>query len=378
MAKFADYSLLVSLASGDKLLLCDASALPENQIVTVTLSTLHQFFEQAHQVGNALINGGFDLAQRQTPGTLTTITDQKYSADRWRTTRENADLQYQRNDATGESGLTSKYYGLFKKITNTGKFLFCQIVEGVNSVPLRGKSVTFQAKMKASTATTVRMAVLELQTAGTIDTIPATLVSAFGANGVDPTFGTNVAIITGAQSKSLTTSWATFSVSVTVPATSKNVIVAVWTNSQVVANTTVSVAEAGLYINDSGAEVAWLPRPMQQEVALCQRFFEKSHTLDLPPGDISSSLGVVTATSRTADQNDRWTTNFQVSKFTAPTVTLYAPGSGTSGSIRNLTGSSDLAATTGYAGQTTFYARPSANTTANNIYGWNWTAECEL
>lgn len=229
-------------------------------------------YSNSSQLYNYLINGGFDFAQRNvTPTTLFTVSDKDFGADRWWVTRENADVQYNVNDATGETGLTSKNYGLFKKITNAGKFVVVQVIEGVNSVPLRGKTVVFQLKMKASSAKTIRMAILENQNAGTIDAPPSTLVTAFGADTVDPTFGTNVAIITGAESKSVTTSWQSFSVSVTVPSNSKNIMAAFWTDSDFAVNDTLSVAEAGLFVANSVQ--AWTPRLITDELLLCQRFY---------------------------------------------------------------------------------------------------------
>lgn len=242
---------------------------------------------------NFLINGGFDFAQRlATPSTLTTISDNAYGADRWKMLRENADLQYQRNDAMGESGLTSQYYGTYKKITNAGKFMVFQIVEGVNSVPLRGKTVVFQVKMKASGAKTIRMAILELQNAGTIDTMPATPVSAWNVDSTDPTLGTNLAVITGAESKSVTTSWQNFSVSVTVPSNSKNLICAVWSDSDFAANDTLSLAEAGLF---TGASLlSWTPRLTEMEEKLCHRFYYR-----ITPAVAYAVFGVGTCSSTT-------------------------------------------------------------------------------
>lgn len=234
---------------------------------------------------NYLINGGFDLAQRQTPATLTTITTDKYSADRWRISTENADLQYQRADGLNESGLTSQYFGTFKKITNAGKMMIYQIIEGMDSVPLRGKTVTFQAQIKASSAKTIRMAVLQLQTAGVINTIPGTFVTAYGANTVDPTLGANLAIITAAQSKSVTTTMQTFSVSVTVPATAKNLICAIWTDSQFAANDTLSIAEAGLYA--SATTQAWTPSKNTQ--SLCDRYYQSLYKVF----GVAQSSGIV-------------------------------------------------------------------------------------
>lgn len=298
---------------------------------------------------NYLINGGLDFAQRQTPGTLTTIATDTYGPDRFRISRENADVQYQRNDATGETGLTSKYYGTLKKITNAGKMHSVQIIEGINSVPLRGKTVIFQIKLKASSSKTIRLGILELQNAGVIDTIPATFVSAWGANGVDPTLGANLAIITGAQSKSVTTSWQSFSVSVTIPSNSKNVVCAFWTDSQFAANDTLSFAEVALTVGSSVQ--AWKPRLYTQELHLCQRFYCKTFDIDTAPVNNSATNQVIRITAVVAGAATHrfppWT--FPAPMFKVPTVTFYNPSAGTAGQARDTTAGADCTGTSAAA-----------------------------
>lgn len=222
---------------------------------------------------NYLVNGGFDFAQRQTAGTLTTIASEKYSADRWRVASQVAGVQYQRLDGTWESGLTSLYFGNFKwSAGSAGKFMLHQPLEAMNSVPLRGKTVVFQVKLKASTAKIIRMGLLELQSTGAANVLPATFVTAWGASGIDPTLGGNLALV-AAQSKSVGNSWQQFSLVASVPLGSKNIICALWADGAFLTNETLSVAEAGLFV---GTIVqAWAPRPAQQELALCQRYFER-------------------------------------------------------------------------------------------------------
>lgn len=229
---------------------------------------------QNHALGdvrNFLINGGFDFAERQDDATaFTTIASQDYGPDRWWSDRANANIQYQRVDATGESGLHCRFYGSYKKVTNAGKIFITQVVEGVNSVPMRGRHVTFSICMKASAAYTIRMAILQLATAGTIDAPPATLVTAFGAAGTDPTLGANIAVIGTTESKSVTTNWQQFSVNVTVPSDAKNILVALWSNGNIAAGDTVSLAQAGLYITPTPP--AWMPVPIADELEKCHRY----------------------------------------------------------------------------------------------------------
>lgn len=220
---------------------------------------------------NHLLNGGFDFAQRQTPGTLTTITDEKYGPDRWRMTRENADLQYIRVDGSSESGLTSPYFGQFKKITNAGKILIFQPLEYLDTLKFRGKTVNFQLQMKASAAKTIKIAIVELATGGTADTLPAATVSAWAADGTDPTLGANYATIGTPTTCSVTTAWQTFQFTGAFPASSKNLLVMVWSNADFAANDTLSLAEAGLYFGSSLR--GWTPRSYGQELHLCQRYY---------------------------------------------------------------------------------------------------------
>jgi hypothetical protein len=219
---------------------------------------------------NHLINGGFDFAQRQAPGTLTTIADGAYSADRWMIERENADLQYIRQDAAGETGLTSRYYGQFKKITNAGKILICQPLEFVDSIPFRGKTINFQVQMKASDPANVKISIVQLAAAGTIDTLPAAIVTAWGANTVNPTLGANLASITTPVTCDVETTWQTFQITADYPTTAKNLVVMIWTDSDWAVDETLSVAEAGLYFGS--IQRSWTPRPIAQELALAERY----------------------------------------------------------------------------------------------------------
>lgn len=312
---------------------------------TLTAPIISDFTNANHShTNNYLINGGFDFGQRQAPGTLTTYATGTYSADRWRGYTENASYQYQRQDGTAETGLTSKYFGGFKKITSTGKMFFFQILEGINTVPLRSKTVIFQCQMKASSAKTIRMGIFELQNAGTIDTVPNPIITAAGANTVDPTMGTNVAIITAAQSKSVTTAMQTFSVLVTVPSNSKNLICAIWTDSQFAANDILYVAEAGLYVG--GVTTTWIPKLVTQEILLCQRYYFSTFPLDVAPAtNTGSVLGCFRFIAGKAGATSQFYTSLLPAQmFTTPTYTFYNPNAANA-QVRDSTAAADCSGT---------------------------------
>lgn len=328
---------------------------------------------------NAIINGGFSFAQRQTPGTDTTITNETYGPDRWRCTRENADLQYSRQDGTAETGITSRYFGRFKKITNTGKFLIYQPLEFHNSVPLRGKVVTFQVKLKASASKTIKIAVVELQSGGTADTLPASFVSVWGANTVNPTLGTNLAIIGSAASCSVTTSWAGFFVTATIPTNSKNIMVAVWTDSQFAANDTLSVAEAGLYT--SGFVSGWFPRPYAQELALCQRYYVKTFAVDTAPAQNAgnnSAVRILAGKAGALAEYGEWRLPVPM-RAEFPTVVTYNPGAANA-QARDVIVPADCSGTTTFSYYNTVFVNTTGNasTAVGNVIYVHLSAEAEL
>ncbi len=224
---------------------------------------------------NLLTNGGFDICQRsKTPDTLFSLTDNKYSADRWRINRATTDLQYQRLSALNEVGLTSLYYGRYKKITNAGKFVVYQPLEAANCLPLRGRNPSFQIKLRGSSNVSLRMALLQLTAPGTADAIPTSLVSAYNADGSDPTFAANISIVS-VQTINVTSVWQSFTLSATIPTTSLNLLCGLWTNSAAPANFTLDLAEAGLY--PANIAQVWTPRLLAQEHALCLRTFEAQY-----------------------------------------------------------------------------------------------------
>lgn len=262
---------------------------------------------------NLVINGGFDYAQRQAPGTLTTYSQtaaRGYGADRWGVTNENASIQFRRVDTSGspQTGLLARFYGEYSKLTATGKIVVSQPIEAGNCLHIRGRKARVQMKLKASSSKTMRIALLQLAAAGTIDTIPGytngapagTFVSAFGANSTDPTFGTNLAKITpdtadnatisnSGLTCAVTTTWQRFGGSFTLPSDFKNLIVVVFTDSQFVVADNFAISEVGAY---DGVEIRdWAERMQAGQLANCQRYYPKSFNTDTAPAQNAGLAG---------------------------------------------------------------------------------------
>ena len=295
---------------------------------------------------NALTNGTFLFAQRQAPGTLKTYGSfsggRKYAADRWGITGENDSVQYRRVDtiAASESGLSSRYYAELKKLTSAGKIAFSQVLEAVDTAAYRGRSVRVQFKAKNSVGShTLRLALLYLNSSGTADSIPAPFISAFGAVGVDPTWGTNLVAIAPTSgsanstvagsglTSTLNSSWRQYGGVFAVPASAQNLVVVAFTDGQPAANDILHLGECALI--DGVDERASIPTDVHDELERCQRFCWKTFAVDTAPaqsvGVPSGEFRFQAVTAGAAIQRSP-SLRFPVRMRAAPTVTLYNPG----------------------------------------------------
>lgn len=120
-------------------------------------------------------------------------------------------------------------------------------------------------------------------------------------------------------------------------------------------------------------------RNYQEELQLCQRYFEKSYDLDTPPGSITSAGGMklVSPVSGNADHQH---VQFQVRKRAFSTVTLYPTQSSVAGNITNRgtgnTSNVNVSAFAGSIGTNAF--RMVASLSANTYYDYHFIADAEL
>lgn len=320
---------------------------------------------------NLMVNGSFEYAQRQVPGTLTTYSNtvsRVYGPDRFAITNENTSVQYRRVDtiSSPQTGMTARFYGEFSKITSTGKLTLSQVAEAGNCMHLRGRKVRFQARLRGSSAKTIRMGLLT--NTGPIDNPGGYLngapsgnfITAHGANGTDPTFGAslnriapdtadNATIAASGLSCSVTTAFQRFSGSFTLPATSFfNVIPIIFTDSQFSVADRLEVTEFGLY---DGTEIRdWAEKLRTQELANCQRMYCKSFPLETAPaqnaGLTGAARGYVSVAGATAGQpmGARFPAGSIRGIIGSPLFTFFNP-SAANAFARNTTAGTDATAT---------------------------------
>jgi hypothetical protein len=318
---------------------------------------------------NFVTNGGFSVNQR-IAAALTNVagasaTGRVFTADHWGLTVGNTTTpQYQQVDAIAatEAGLRARYYARYKQLTNAAKQFYSNVVVGTETAPLRGRLVRVQAKLRYSVGSNrvVRLGLIQLAASGTVDTIPATFISAFNGASADPTLGTNLAyiaptlvepsgsIVGNAINCPITTGWQRFSGVFLVPAGALNLIVGIWGDTVGAASDDVLVAEVGLY--DGQAIEDWTPViPLANELARCQRFFCKTFAQGTVPAqnagiNTGEAKGVAGKAGAVANSGIiAWRFPCTMHK-TPTTVTLYNPGAANA-LMRNLTGVADMGAT---------------------------------
>ena len=223
---------------------------------------------------NRLINGSFNIAQRGTSFTSTSSAnnDDTYNLDRWYVLSDGNDAVDITQTTTVPTG--AKYsIGLDVETVNK-KFGIAQIIENVNCYDAIGGNVTlsFQAKVSATTKLdNVKCAVIAWS--GTADTVTSDIISAWGAEGTNPTLIANATYENTPVNLNVTTSFATYSVTANVDtASTANIIVFIWSD---VTDTT---AGDFLYITNTQLEIGTSATPFErrlygQELANCQRYY---------------------------------------------------------------------------------------------------------
>lgn len=272
---------------------------------------------------NLLINGGFEFHQRQAPGTATARTDDSYGPDRWIVLASAAGWT---NERGANIGTNSRYSG--KLVNGSGgnaRAGYLQIIESSFCRPyLDGThGLTFTCKVLASAAINVRAALVTWS--GFPDAVTSDLVNDW----TSPTFTKGNFFISSADLVILATgnvaldgvNDSTLTLSGTPGGGNNNLVVMVWTEDVLPNGGTFQVGEADLYYGGSARHFE--ERPTGEELALCQRYYEKSWEIDTAAGASTGvgmrGFGLVPATSN----NLFFNTSFSTTKRAAPTVTLY-------------------------------------------------------
>jgi len=135
-------------------------------------------------------------------------------------------------------------------------------------------------------------------------------------------------------------------------------------------------AITGVQVEVGNVATPFEHRPFGTELALCQRYYEKSFSYATAPAqNTGTSLGAAYATGQVTNQAFSSQVVFAVAKRTAPTITTYAPDAATANWSTNTT--TPTSATTNI-GESGFAVTGSTAVTAGNGYSIHWQAVAEI
>jgi hypothetical protein len=275
---------------------------------------------------NYLINGGFAVAQRGTSFTSGANNDDDYTLDRWYILSDTNDVI----DVTQETTTvpTNGEFAIALDVeTINKKFGIATIIENKDVIGLVGNTVTFSFKAKVSATTkldNVKAAIVAWS--GTADTVTSDIISAWGAEGTNPTLIANATYENTPANLNLTTSYATYSITAAVDtASTQNLILFIWSDvTDTTAGDFLYIAESKLELGSTAAAFEYAGGTIQGELAACQRYYQR---LDSSENNFTPFMfGAGTNTT-----NIRFFANLPVSMRTSGNVTVSAFGTFTTG-----------------------------------------------
>lgn len=340
------------------------------------LYNAHKFMPDMSTLNRAH-NPEFMMMQRWTPASLNTVSiaSTAFGFDRWRANGSAGNIGMQRVLMSSAGALastqgTAQYCGYFEKLTANGFYGASQTVESFDSQLLIGQTVSFSILVKAAVAlagTTIRASLVSWT--GTADAINVP-VSSWASQ---PTYNTNFTQFATATATMTSTGWTQITCTGTVPAGTNNIVLLFHTTASVTAATGNGFYVTGAQLFVGNDVPMFYPRQRQQEIQICQRFYEKSYDIDTPPGSVTAAAFY----TRPSAGDWHLAINLKVTKRALPTAAQYSPVTGASGALRNYDAGVDRAGTPFvYSSQAIGLYTP--NATAGQLMGGHWIADCDI
>jgi hypothetical protein len=344
---------------------------------------------------NRIINGDMRIDQRNAGAQLSNTTSSQYNIDRWNTFNTQTGkftVQQNAGSVTPPAGFTN-YLGITSNAYTMGSddfFGVGQLIEGYNFADLNwgsanAKTVTVSFWVRSSLTGTFSVG---FQNAGVLFTNYTYTINSANTweyktiTVVPPTTGTWATTNTVALQLYWSLGGGSTYVGGTVgtyasttpfyiqPAGCTNII---GTNG-----TTFYIT--GVQLEKGSAATAFENRQFGQELALCQRYYEKSYEPAVVPGT-NTALGITYQHTGRNVENlyGIYHTRFRVDKRGTPTVVLYTL-SGTAGQFSNNDSGSNIGNATIYYQSTTGFlpVNNTGGTVSAAAVGWHYTASAEL
>jgi len=317
---------------------------------------------------NYIINGNFDFWQRGT--SFTAIADNDYSADRWQAKLSGATANMTRESFTeNQTDVPNfpKYFLRYAVTTSNDNARIEHKIEDARTLAGDVCSLSFWAKGTNPNGGVLRI-VLDRNYGGSID------------------YG-----IAETHTLVLTSSWQKFDFTFNVPTIPSGkswtedsyLSVRIGSGSDTSTNAwTLDLAQVMLNEGPNPANFSRAGGTIGGELALCQRYYQKSYNLTTVPGTSQVSGSYQTNIIRNTSSLNNWSIAFGVRMRGTPDVDMYSTdGTGPDNYYNEDTGpATSPAATISDEGETGFTAGPTIGTDQNQAdrIRFHWTADAEL
>lgn len=325
----------------------------------------NNYWKLTYQTKNILLNGNFDFWQRNT--SFSAPAQNIYMSDRWANlSAANTSVTISRQ-SSGIAGST--YYLNWLAGSTSSRFNIGQALESTIVNTVKGKIITFSALLSVN-AGNVRTYQLQIFKNATANTLA-------GGSWSQVATSTAVALTASVQTR--------ISVSYTVPndGTANGLRFQISDLATGLAADVVTVHQVMVNEGSAFGDFQMAGASVQDELQMCQRYYEKSYPVDTPPGTdqtgLENAFAITEAFSTTVLAPSA--NQYKMTKRISATVTVYSY-IGTSGKISPYASGSNNTGTLtlsrgGQAGFATITSS-SAEFTVGSFYWYAWAADAEL
>jgi hypothetical protein len=307
---------------------------------------------------NYIINGSFDVWQRGTA-----LNGAGYLADRWSLTPgTGSTMSTSRNTIPmGDTYFTTATYTgrLVRTATGSGDAVYFQRIENVRL--LANQQVTLSFKARGSALLTGVQASFT-QSFGTGGSPSADVLGTAVTLSPITTAGTNQSVtfnIPSVSGKTLGTNGNDYlQINIIVPPSVGNF-------------TSLDITD--VQVETGNTATAYKKRDIAQEVMFCQRYFQKSYSLDVQPTTITT-IGQIAYVGGAA----RATVFLRTEMRVFPTVTLYSPNNGATGAGYNGAVASNVAMNATDVSTNNVLIANNGTNSAGQTIAFHYTANSEL
>ncbi|MBB6676515.1 hypothetical protein [Cohnella lubricantis] len=247
------------------------------------------------------------------------------------------------------------------------------MIETANTIPFRGRQVSLRFRARKGADYSQSQSVLTAAVRSGTD-VDGTFSNSGGSINGEVTLGSTSVV--------LTTNWQDFEVSCNAVPANANLLSAKF-ETRSGANEFTGVAGANDYVeielvglNAGDVALPVQPRSYGEELALCQRYYEKSYNIDTSPGTITA--GGVLKWESTGSSYSGFMVQYKVTKRINPTFVIYSPNTGTPNNIFDQNTGADLTAAAEVAQSCTRILVVNIITNTGDFLSAHWTADAEL